>query len=760
MDPLSIVASVLGISKSVTSIADIIRWITSLKNVPLEFLDLQNELQTVLGYLDVLRHTLAPLGLNADGSVLLSLSQISICLRALETEVHGMQQFSSSFATAHRDGLRKLARKIDWKVHQDIIVQYRDRVRRRRTDLAHAVGLLQPAQHEQHFALLLKVQEANRTGLSALEDLVHTSTEQLRTSIDKLSAPGPASHSRIAASGTKYPEAQQHINLSATTRHRCPRTCPCQCHSVRRFDNGAQGRFSKLFGQLFLIYSSIPIWDPRPCDFRLCENQTADGRSDSIHLQYRFPAWLVSRHLLVSARWGSLTGPGASLHFQVPRVLPETHDIWAVLHKDDLQQLQSMLSSKQIYPTDVGPLGSILSVAFRSITPNKSVRTQEFLLTLCADSIRTWDRQIWALAYRNVHSGYNKKVPHEELYHRVLAIFGSEENEESTPLHNAILSKVGYPERSQIIQEAIRCHLHALNKNDGVGCTPLLWASRMQDHEAIRLLLEAGADPNAKSCRVTTNEVAPLLLASGTESLECVSLLIEHGADVNTTSKPGVSPVMNNAYNTSPASVMRELLSHGADPNHMSKSGSFALKCLAGEFEDPANESLVKLDLLLAAGAEINQRTHDGAPALFEAVKYNDHRYTAALLERGARLDITDSNGKGLLHYAARYATRQVMEVIRAHHCLVMMPAGTDCGVDPYLRCRDGLEANDYFRQRVEQVQALTNRRRLGVAQHKESLPSVSDKDVEEWVRLLEDFQSCGAYLCKMRYGPEAGMHL
>ncbi|KAK4231446.1 hypothetical protein QBC38DRAFT_222781 [Podospora fimiseda] len=148
MEPLSIIASVLGISKSLTGIAASIRWIISLRNAPLEFMDLQNELQTVLGYLDGSKHILADLSPVLNNSMLLVIYQISICLGALEDEATGMEQFSNSFATDHRSGTKKLGKKMNWKLHQKTIVEYRDRVRRRRVDLVHAVGLIQPTQRD------------------------------------------------------------------------------------------------------------------------------------------------------------------------------------------------------------------------------------------------------------------------------------------------------------------------------------------------------------------------------------------------------------------------------------------------------------------------------------------------------------------------------------------------------------------------------------------------------------------------------------
>ncbi len=51
MDPISIVAGVLGIAKSISGVRDGIRWIASIRNAPSEFLDLQNEVRTLLSLL-------------------------------------------------------------------------------------------------------------------------------------------------------------------------------------------------------------------------------------------------------------------------------------------------------------------------------------------------------------------------------------------------------------------------------------------------------------------------------------------------------------------------------------------------------------------------------------------------------------------------------------------------------------------------------------------------------------------------------------
>ena len=57
--------------------------------------------------------------------------------------------------------------------------------------------------------------------------------------------------------------------------------------------------------------------------------------------------------------------------------------------------------------------------------------------------------------------------------------------------------------------------------------------------ECCRLLLEAGADPNARDDFNAT----PLLTACGTGGWECIDHLVKHGADVNAQDRDGASPL-------------------------------------------------------------------------------------------------------------------------------------------------------------------------------------------------------------------------
>jgi hypothetical protein len=92
---------------------------------------------------------------------------------------------------------------------------------------------------------------------------------------------------------------------------------------------------------------------------------------------------------------------------------------------------------------------------------------------------------------------------------------------------------------------------------------------------ASRLLIEAGADVNARSAN--SFSVLPLHSAVAGNHDAVVAVLIDAGADVNATQPHGWTPLLGAAKNGSLASVDR-LLAAGADPAARNDDGSSALE--------------------------------------------------------------------------------------------------------------------------------------------------------------------------------------
>eukprot|EP00051_Salpingoeca_urceolata_P006148 m.81742 g.81742 ORF g.81742 m.81742 type:complete len:380 (+) comp14703_c0_seq1:380-1519(+) len=107
------------------------------------------------------------------------------------------------------------------------------------------------------------------------------------------------------------------------------------------------------------------------------------------------------------------------------------------------------------------------------------------------------------------------------------------------------------------------CQPSAINTQDGVGCTPLHCAAQTGNHEAIAVLLKAGADSSMVNCMCQT----PLQVACVNGSLECVKLLME-GPGRNHLHTPDSlgRTALHLAARAKGERIVRALLDAGADP--------------------------------------------------------------------------------------------------------------------------------------------------------------------------------------------------
>ncbi len=175
------------------------------------------------------------------------------------------------------------------------------------------------------------------------------------------------------------------------------------------------------------------------------------------------------------------------------------------------------------------------------------------------------------------------------------------------------------------------------NARNDAGATALMWA--MPDLEKARLLVARGADVNAKSADGRT----PLMIASSfTGAKDVVALLLEKGADPSL-KVPGSSPLIE-ATLTGDADVFQQLVSHGAD---MSVSRPLLM------FQAVRADCAICLESLLkdAPADDITEVMFRLGPPGF-AVSHTD-----VFLKRGAKPDAVDPDGETMLMLAAASET-------------------------------------------------------------------------------------------------------
>ena len=186
------------------------------------------------------------------------------------------------------------------------------------------------------------------------------------------------------------------------------------------------------------------------------------------------------------------------------------------------------------------------------------------------------------------------------------------------------------------------------------GVPDLVAAARNSDHQAVRTLLAAGADPDATYGDGTT----ALHWAAHRDAHAMVVDLLTAGADANAGDDHGVTPLSLASLNGNRL-VVDALLAAGADPNAPRTSGETPLMTAARV------GGLDVVRSLIAAGADPNAREATlGQTALMLAVAENHTPVARLLLETGAAASARSTNRFTPLLFAAQQGNVEAADLL------------------------------------------------------------------------------------------------
>lgn len=206
-----------------------------------------------------------------------------------------------------------------------------------------------------------------------------------------------------------------------------------------------------------------------------------------------------------------------------------------------------------------------------------------------------------------------------------------------------------------------------INEAGGNGTTALVVATTNRHTGFAKHLLELGADPNKgpgfyAAHVVAYQEGSDIANDGGPEKLDFMKLLLERGADPNAraTRAPrgvgtiGATPFFLAAW-AADAGLMRLLLGKGADPMIPTTLGTTPLMAAAGILHSaggentPERHALEAVTLCVELGLEVNAfNTSHGDTALHGAAfrgLEGGASIAQFLIDRGAKLDVVDKRG-------------------------------------------------------------------------------------------------------------------
>jgi ankyrin len=255
-----------------------------------------------------------------------------------------------------------------------------------------------------------------------------------------------------------------------------------------------------------------------------------------------------------------------------------------------------------------------------------------------------------------------------------------------TALHYA--ARDGRTEAGKVLLDS-GAQLEALNPD---GISPLLMAISNNHMETAKMLIERGANldvqdwygrtPIWSAVEVRNMDIDNSQFKNGVDRepvLEVIKLLLEKGANPNPRSKEampirqfmlpttgslewvdftGQTPFLY-AARAGDVTVMRLLLKHGADPKISTFQGTTPLMAAAGmnwtvlqTYDEGFASQLEAVKLCYELGLDVNAFNSMGLTALHAAANRGSDDVIKFLVEKGAKLDVKDKEGRTPLTWA------------------------------------------------------------------------------------------------------------
>lgn len=216
----------------------------------------------------------------------------------------------------------------------------------------------------------------------------------------------------------------------------------------------------------------------------------------------------------------------------------------------------------------------------------------------------------------------------------------------------------------QVDEQLVDALLRAEAKPDLInnfGSSPLAEAIKVGNFALVEKLLKAGADANYRN----QDDQSALMLAVSIGSVEIAELLISRGAEVNIVEKLTGQTALMWAAGLGSAPLTRLLLDNGADASARSFINDWPAQ-ITGEpraqYRAAAGLTTLQfavrsgctecVDMLLAAGASIDEPTPEGVTPLMIAIDNTHYGLALHLLDKGANPHIWDWWGRTALYTA------------------------------------------------------------------------------------------------------------
>ena len=239
----------------------------------------------------------------------------------------------------------------------------------------------------------------------------------------------------------------------------------------------------------------------------------------------------------------------------------------------------------------------------------------------------------------------NRKALGEILLAKNADIF-STNNEHYSPLRIAL--EAGAERQEWLINSEI------VKAKDSVGNTALHYAAEWKLDNAIALLLEKGANPNAEN----TNGESALFNAIKSDSSSSITLLVKNKADINKRDYLGNTPLHASVrYEAKDAAEKLIALKASIDAKNFAGKTSLSLAARSNR--------IAMANLLIESGADTNAFDVTGKTILMDAINSGKSEIVNLLLKKGASPMQQEMYGRNAFHEVAETGNSEMIALIQ-----------------------------------------------------------------------------------------------
>jgi ankyrin repeat protein len=215
---------------------------------------------------------------------------------------------------------------------------------------------------------------------------------------------------------------------------------------------------------------------------------------------------------------------------------------------------------------------------------------------------------------------------------------------------------------------------------------PLFAAVGLDRVDIVQHLLNAGAQVN---CTLSSG-ITPIIAAAQANHAECLQLLVKHGNPNVDAAKADGSSAIHAAAMRNHHAVMQVLIDAFCDVNSARQDGMTPLLQVVQQEDSPERDKTI--DMLLAAGVDVNWVSIDGTMAIQHAALNGDLLLLKKLLAAGANINALANDGSSAMCLAMSKGHAPVVALLlmAGANCLPKRQDGTTV---LHLAAKQGLEA-------------------------------------------------------------------